>query len=517
MAGRRRLFTTFSKVINQWLMLPTSDVDYRVIGLSPQYWANTPLLVGDVLGLLLINGIDCLVVSPYDADNADNVADDDDNDDHHVPPKRTKLNHKDDDVNSSWNILPVSRVLLRGIATTVDRRPHGCTLIVLDDGTGFIDCRLWDNSDTDNTSAYNLPALLPEHEPSNNDNNKRRREQHHRFAVGDSIEVMGKIKVMTAGTIVNNNDDNHRCNNSDTIIPPLEVRYGCIREIHATSICVINDRPTKMSNQWNGEIVHWLKCMKFIKQCSTSKLDDGKRQTIVIRNGKNILPLLGETIVSSILNGTCGNCSSGGSSNFDKRNVLDRQCCQTSHRFRNAFYYCHCEATLEVLDPIFRFRNALLNRLLDMESQLQSVSDSYYPSSTEDCMDLLGVSSVTDDTIIRPPLLFDFKTIFKDTELLQIASEIVSLTNVPEVNTHRLMRKVFISLTNDGILSLFDIDEDIYVLITRERVIEPYLRRTMGMDNFGIGDNYTLPPPFFIRNIPKKRIEAIKTSIQAAT
>ena len=502
-----------------------SDVDYRVVGLSPQYWANTPLLVGDVLGLLLINGIDCLVVSSDvdddvvsqadDADNADNVADDDANaNDHHVPPKRTKLNHKDDDVNSSWNILPVSRVLLRGIATTVDRRPHGCTLIVLDDGTGFIDCRLWDNSDTSNTNAYNLPALLPEHEPPNNDNNKRRREQQqHRFAVGDSIEVMGKIKVMTAGYIVNNND-NHRCNNnSDTIIPPLEVRYGCIREIHATSICVINDGPTKMSNQWNGEIVHWLKCMKFIKQCSISRLDDGRRQTIVIRNGKNVLPLLGETIVTSILNGTGGNGSNGGSSNFDKRNnVLDRQCCQTSHRFRNAFYYCHCEATLEVLDPTFRFRNALLNRLLDMESQLQRLSDSYYPSSTEDCMDLLGIPSDTDADTMPPPLLFAFKTIFKDTELLLIASEIVAVTNVPEVNIHRLMRKVFISLTNDGIISLFDVDEDIYVLITRERVIEPYLRRTMGI---GTGGDIQLPPPFFIRNIPKKRIESIKTSIQA--
>jgi hypothetical protein len=136
-------------------------------------------------------------------------------------------------------------------------------------------------------------------------------------------------------------------------------------------------------------------------------------------------------------------------------------------------------------------------------------------------MDLLGIPSDTDDTdtMMPPPLLFAFKTIFNDTELLLIASEIVAVTNIPEVNTHRLMRKVFISLTNDGILSLFDVDEDIYVLITRERVIEPYLRRTMGMDNFGTGDDNTqlLPPPFFIRNIPKKRIEAIKTSIQAAT
>ena len=484
-----------------WTMddVTISDVDYRVIGLSPQYWANTPLLVGDVLGLLLINGIDCLVSPPPDVDDV--VSDDaDDAEDHHdVPRKKKKRSPKDEDANSSWNILPLSRVLLRGIATTVERRPHGCTLIVLDDGTGLVDCRLWDNSDAGNTSAYNLPALLPEHEPPN------KREQC-RFAVGDSLEVMGKIKVMTAGHIANNDN---QCSilsdrNSAATIPPLEVRYGCIREIHATSICVINDGPTKMANQWNGEICHWLKCMKFNEQCKS--MNDGRQ--IVIRNGKNILPLLGEAIVSSILNNNGGNGSTGGSSNFDKRNVIDRECCQTSRRFRNAFYYCHCEATLEVLDPTFRFRDALLNRLLDMESQLQHSSDSCFPSTTEDCMDLFGVPSDTD----TPPLLFAFESIFKDKELLVIASEIVAVTNLPEVNTQRLMRKVFMSLTNDGILSLFDVDEDVYVLLTCARVIEPYLRRSM--DNFGTGGDTQLPPPFFIRNIPKKRIEAIKTSIQ---
>jgi hypothetical protein len=122
-------------------------------------------------------------------------------------------------------------------------------------------------------------------------------------------------------------------------------------------------------------------------------------------------------------------------------------------------------------------------------------------------MDLFGVPSDTDAT--PPPLLFAFETIFKDTELLLIASKVVAVTNLPEVNTQRLMRKVFMALTNDGILSLFDVDEDVYVLLTCERVIEPYLRRSI-VDNFGT-------PPFFIRNIPKKRIEAIKTSITAAT
>lgn len=83
-----------------------SDVNYHVIDLSPQYWANTPLLVGYVLGLLLINGIDCLVTPPPDV-----VSDDADAEDHHdVPRKKKKRSPKDEDVNSSWNILPLPRV-----------------------------------------------------------------------------------------------------------------------------------------------------------------------------------------------------------------------------------------------------------------------------------------------------------------------------------------------------------------------------------------------------------------------
>ena len=117
-----------------------SDVDYRLIGLSPQYWSYTRLSIGDLIALPLINGVDCFI-TPRDEDSI--------NQQHHSP--------------NQWHILPLSRVLLRGVITAIDRRPNGCTLIVIDDGTGSIDCRCWDES---SNSAFYLPALLPQHQQS---------------------------------------------------------------------------------------------------------------------------------------------------------------------------------------------------------------------------------------------------------------------------------------------------------------------------------------------------------------
>ena len=486
-----------------------SDVDYRVIGLSPQFWSNTPLLVGDLISLPLINGVDCFV-SPADVNRTEELihgADCEGQTGGFGTKKRKRMESEDDaeqcdpkskkpreDANliGSWNILPLSRVLLRGIATAIDRRPNGCTLIVLDDGTGAIDCRYWDDSDNCN-GAYNLPPLLPEHEKINT-----RRESC--FAVGDSLEVMGRIKVMTAG-----NTNNDQCILSDQSSIPLEVRFGCVREVHATSVCLIDEGQSRMANKWNGEIVHWLKCMKFSQQCSLT--NDSR-----IRNGKNILPLLGDKISTSIASGR-SDLFDNNNNNNNNNNVLDRDCCQTPRRFRSSFFYCHCEATWETLDPSFCFRDALLNRLLDTEAQLQRSSDSCFPSATEDCMDLFGLPPDS----MPPPLLFTFKSVFKDKELLSISSEIVAETTLPEVNAERLVRKVFAAMTRDGLMSLYDAGEDLYVLVSRNRVIEPFLRRSMGADWTGFGVDQPIPPPFFMSSVPKKRIAAIKNWIEESS
>ena len=134
-----------------------SDVDYRLIGLSPQYWSYTRLSIGDLNSLPLINGVDCFI-TPRHRDDSES-----ENNSH------------------QWHIFPLSRILLRGVVTAIDRRPNGCTLIVIDDGTGAVDCRCWEES---SNSAFHLPALLPQHRTSMNRNGLR-------YDIGDSVEIMG--------------------------------------------------------------------------------------------------------------------------------------------------------------------------------------------------------------------------------------------------------------------------------------------------------------------------------------
>ena len=454
-----------------------SDVDYRLIGLSPQYWSYTPMLIGDLIGLPLINGVDCLLTTSQHHTQRNVVDDASEND----------MQQKDENENEkSWNILPLSRVLLRGIATAIDQRPNGCILIVLDDGTGAIDCRYWDDSQSHN--AFSLPPLLAEHETIK----KGRR---CRFVVGDSLEVMGKIKTLTAGTSTSTL--------STSSTTRLEARHGCVREVHASSVCLIEKGQTRMANQWNGETVHWLKSLNFFsKQCNTTN----STSKIRLRNGKDVLPLLGAAISNSILGDGSSDYTHLDRAN-DGNTVLHRKCCQTVASFRYAFFYCHCEATLEVLDPNLQFRDALLNRLLDMESQLQHTSDTAFSSATEDCMDLYGV--VQSDAL-PPPLLFTFESIYKNEEITSIANEISvssssSSSSTTTANAQRLIRKTFAALTNDGILSLYDLEQDLYLLVSRARVIEPFLRRS------GMGNG-----PFFIQCIPKKRIVQIMNWIKSS-
>ncbi len=465
-----------------------SDVDYRLIGLSPQYWSYTPLLIGDLIGLPLVNGVDCFVTPATDATNEILSPDRDYyarqydevqlSNSSETELEQLRVSQQDRSDNQSWNVVPLSRVLIRGIATAIDRRPFGCTMIAVDDGTGSVDCRYWDDSQ----SGEKMFDVTP-----SDSSNKRRCS---RFVVGDSLEVMGKIKVLTAGSA----NDTHKISRYSTI--PLDARFGCVREIHATSVCVINEGHSRMANQWSGEVVHWLKCMNFSRKCKQS----------VIMHGTDFLPLLGERIFNSIVSDGIGDFSGlGKARGNENNNVLNRKCCQTQDRIRRAFFYCHCEATLEILDPSFRYRDALLNRLLDMEAQLKCASDSCFPGATEDCVDLFGAQSDSRS----PPLVFSFESIYKDEELSTIASNQVASTTTPTANAQRLVRRIFAAVTNDGILSLFDSEKDLYLLVSRNRVIEPYLRISLACE-----EGSHVSPPFFIRCIPKKRIAEIMSWIE---
>ena len=498
-----------------------SAVDYRLIGISPQYWSYTPLLIGDLVGLPLINGVDCFIshqsldprvdVQPSQQscgrDAATSSPTDRIKSREDAPLNTSKCsfengnnqqNERDGENNNMpWHIVPLSRVLLRGIATTIDKRPNGNTLIVLDDGTGCIDCLYRDDMYNGN-NAY-LSSFFAQHEQFNDGGSDNVNWNGFRFSVGDSLEVMGKIKVLTAGSIKSN-----ACKQLENCGSPLEVRFGCVREIHATSVCVIGTGQSRMANQWNGEVVHWLKCIDF-----TGRVANQHDEMQMVRNGKEVLPFLGERIASSVLNEN----ESRDYTNLRRNGtntVLHRKCCQTPKRFRKELFYCHCEATLETLDPTLQFRDALLHHLLDMEMELHSPSDSAYPSATEDVLDMFGAK--TEST--PPPLLVRYETISRDERISSALLDVVSSTKLPEVNALRLIRKTFSAMTKDGILSLYDQDKDLYLLVSRTRVIEPYLMSSKGVDAGSGGVGPYIPPPFFIRSVPRKRISEVWSWIE---
>ena len=384
-------------------------------------------MIGDLVGLPLINGVDCFIAASC-------------------------TSH---DQQIDRHVVPLSKVILQGVITAVDRRPNGCILLVLDDGTGSIDVRYWDDS-YNNNAAFDLVGL--EHQTN--------------LSVGDYCEVLGRIKAMSAGT-------KSHCSISGFIDEDtmLDVRIGCIREVHASSVCSRNLNT-------NVEILHWLKCLNFSKNMQQNK----------VKNGKDVLPLFNANIASSILSTDNTVLES------ESCNILERKCCQTPRRFREALLYCHCEGSLENLDPSFRYRDALLNLLLDMEAELQQLPhNSAYKSSIEDCIDLIGGEANSD---LPPPLLFSFQSIYKNECLSSLARELVASTAVPEANARQLVQNTFRAMTNDGLLGLFNLEADVYLFLSIERVIGPYLQNA--------SDTMPVAPPFFFRSIPKKRMHQMK-------
>ena len=232
-------------------------------------------------------------------------------------------------------------------------RPNGCILLVLDDGTGSIDVRYWDIDDSNNGWHHDLEGP----------------QQHQKkpLSIGDYCEVLGRIKTMTAGT-------KYSCNCLGN-----DVRFGCIREIHASSVCTMN---RNHSTNTNGEILHWVKCLNFTRDVQDNK----------VKSEQQKLTSLGDSITKSMMNSESVQCfeSESWSNNF-----IERKCCQTSQLFRKAMLYCHCEATLETLDSSFTHRDALLQHLLDMEAELRHLSQSQCShgatlSSTKESIDLIG-------------------------------------------------------------------------------------------------------------------------------
>ena len=149
---------------------------------------------------------------------------------------------------------------------------------------------------------------------------------------------------------------------------------------------------------------------------------------------------------------------------------------------KDTLLYCHCHAKPEALDPTFTFRDALLAILIEMEQQQQQTTQTLY---------------------------FFYKDIVTNATLVTIATQTL-FTSMPhtKVHPHRLFVTTFRALREDGIVFLLDEDTDEYMLLSKNRVLLPYLLDTSKTNK---------QRPNYLRHVPNSRLKHLSHVMNSDT
>ena len=311
------------------------------------------------------------------------------------PHRRNHSERPNDTKYDNENCLlstPVSKCLLVGHIVYASERKGGSKVYVLDDGTGVIDCVHWS---IDAEDPYHLPSLTA----SGEDNSKSKG-----FEVGEQVRIFGKIDCLA---ISSHNDQGVNKNSSNTVIREIQIR-------------IIE----RVEDYLVSEAHHW---MDFCRHTPTSL------KTHVEKLG----PEIGIQILNRVNLPSVDDVSNAW-------RVFGANCnCKLA--YMEELLYCHCQCTAEPLDPFYRFRDALLQMLLFLQSKEAK------------------------------KLEFNYKEIRGNTILQGVAMKEVAGEN-QERNVDRLFLKTFRALRIDGMIHLLDSNSDSYLLITRTWVLEPVIR-----------------------------------------
>jgi len=201
---------------------------------------------------------------------------------------------------------------------------------------------------------------------------------------------------------------------------------------------------------------------------------------------------------------TCSGSSSNNNNNNNNNNDNNNNNNSSAHTYREVLLYCHCLATGEPLDQGFRFRDALLNRLLDMEKRMMMEDittmttdkrvhyHEWGAETNQKKRKMVDGVEMEMETAIAPTanyqkdnnstnetnnnisvcLQFSYQAIAQDTKLKTIANQITNSV----ANMRRLYTNTFQWLRNDGIIHLLDVDADLYLLLSRDQVLLPSMR-----------------------------------------
>lgn len=484
--------------------------EHHLLGLSPQFHAAPPMLIGDVLSLGLINGVDCITSPPRYEDEKRTY----NKQNQQSPGRKRRLS----DATSSTatasslipiidHIIPVSRCNICGFIVNMERRANS-TLYLLDDGTGLIDCVAWED---DSDGVYSLPPLVDTYHPGNTVGYGS--SSGGTFRVGDSVRIRGKIRCISVGTetrtvVVAPVGDGIDGTTSVKHRQRYEIPIKAVREITVATIERTLDWRSNIG--LDEEVVHWLKSIQFVQRVELR--DDGEKmrryrnvsvnreQPVYnildedhvrnckellepIRNGADVLHLLGNNIVSRVEQSDRIVVTDD---DYGAWRLFGPDCsCNLPHK--EMLLYCHCLATSESLDPRQSFRDALLKRLVEMQSKKPSM-----------------------------PLKFQYGQLLKDAGLFAVASHIVAATSNPAANARRLFVNTFRALRDDGIFHLDDQESDTYLLISRSGVLEPYLSQLLDKDSSALERSMRrVNPPAYLKKVPPNRLRVVMKNLVA--
>lgn len=273
------------------------------------------------------------------------------------------------------------------------------------------------------------------------------------LTVGTLVRIYGRIEVLAVSA------QSTRRQGQQLHQHPF---VDCIREIHASSVCNAREADGRPSiGTEDVECQHWKRCVDIPTKLLTS-------QDIIEKLGPDIAQQIArrESLPSA-------DDSDGAWRVFGSR-------CTCNLAYKQHLLYCHCQATRESFDPDFQYRDALLNELINLEEKQSE----------------------------KEPLRFQYKAVKTMSSLRELVMAMAPLASAEQT----LVLGTFRALRKDGIFYLIDKESDTYLLISKRRVLEPYME-TITSDDIERGPQrlqLRREPPPFLQQVPKTRLRYVR-------
>jgi hypothetical protein len=242
----------------------------------------------------------------------------------------------------------------------------------------------------------------------------------------------------------------------------------CVREIHVVTMEAIGT--SNLGARFcscDQETEHWNKVLAWRRELCQDKRG-------ILRNGVDVLKAFGANVAKEALARTD---FPSPDDDLGAWQVFGASCrCELS--YKSTLLYCHCQATVELSDPNLTFRDALLTKL---------------------------IRRLPHDK----PLSFTYQSVLNDDDLEAAARSLVGERILS------LFAKTFAALRKDGIVHLADQTSDTYILISRERVIEPFVQKRLSRDR-NLVDRKIIQTErtTILRDVPNARIQYVKRCLE---